>query len=124
MHTNDDVNSSSHTIGKPNMLVAQLRYSQLVNDTNSRMVFVDCFICKGKKAIKISLAQNASNRVRLFSNGSCASATNVICSQSRTLDLSNIPLVDNPYFSNEYLKKRRESYEAVVKILVQYNPLL
>jgi hypothetical protein len=48
---------------------------------------------------------------------------NVICSQSVILDLSNIPLVDNPYFSNEYLKKRKESYKAVVKILVQDNPL-
>ena len=41
--------TSSHTCTKPNVLVAQLRYPQLVNDTKSRMVFVDCFICKGKK---------------------------------------------------------------------------
>ena len=41
--------TSSRTCTKPIVLVAQLRYPQLVNDTKSRMVFVDCFICKGKK---------------------------------------------------------------------------
>ena len=31
--------TSSHTCTKPTVLVAQLRYSQLVNHTKSRMVF-------------------------------------------------------------------------------------
>ena len=41
--------TSGRTCTKPTVLVAQLRYSQLVNDTKSRMVFVVYYTCREKK---------------------------------------------------------------------------
>ena len=41
--------TSSQTCSKPIVLVAQLRYPQLVNDTKSRMVFAAQYVCREKK---------------------------------------------------------------------------
>jgi uncharacterized protein (DUF1499 family) len=73
-----------------------------------------------KKLNKVPSARTKADSEQKVENMQVSPAIakpNVVCSQSRTCHLSEMP-----YLSAEYLKKRKQSYDEMIKILAQDTP--
>lgn len=72
---------------------------------------------KLSKEHQAGTAADSGQKVEITSVSQHSSKPPVVCSQSQVCNLS-----DMPYLDADYLKKRKQTYDEVLKILVRVVP--